>query len=56
MVCKEGEEKRDVCWGADGVEDDKAVVAVSESGESSENGSSNKEEMDTAEAERDKAQ
>jgi RecQ family ATP-dependent DNA helicase len=56
VMCEEGEEKCDVCRGADGAEDDKDVEASSKSGVSSENGSSNKEEMDTAEAERDEAQ
>jgi superfamily II DNA helicase RecQ len=62
VVCEEGEEKCDVCRGADGAEDDEEVEAASESGESnesgeiSENGSGNEEEMDTAGAERDEAQ
>jgi superfamily II DNA helicase RecQ len=53
VVCEEGEEKCDVCRGADGAEDDEEVEEASES---SQDGSSNKEQMDIAEAERDKAQ
>jgi superfamily II DNA/RNA helicase len=54
VACKEGEEKCDVCRGADGAEDEE-VEEASESGESGENGSSNEEEMATVEAERDEA-
>jgi hypothetical protein len=57
-VCEEGEEKCEVCRTADGAEDDEEVEEASESGESSESskdGSHNKEEMDTVEAERDEA-
>jgi hypothetical protein len=53
VVCEEGEEKCNVCRGADGAEV-KEVEEQSES-ESSENGSRNKEEINTAEAEQDEA-
>ena len=58
VACEEGEEKCDVCRGADdeAVEASESESGESESGESgeSENGSRN-EEMDTVEAERDEA-
>ncbi|CAN9283890.1 unnamed protein product [Alternaria alternata] len=49
VVCEEGEEKCDMCRGADGEEEDE------EESEEDEGGSSNKEDTDTAEAEREEA-
>ena len=49
VVCEEGEEKCDVCRGADGEEEDE------EESEEDEGGSSNEEDTDTVEAEREEA-
>ncbi|CAN9448941.1 unnamed protein product [Alternaria alternata] len=49
VVCEEGEEKCNVCRGADGEEEDE------EESEEDEGGSSNKEDTDTVEAEREEA-
>jgi superfamily II DNA helicase RecQ len=53
VACEEGEEKCNVCREADSAEDNKEVEEASESSQDS---SSNKEEIDIAKAERDKAQ
>ncbi|KAH6613181.1 hypothetical protein C7974DRAFT_322074 [Boeremia exigua] len=55
VVCEEGEEKCDVCRGADGEEED-AEEMVDEESEGDEGGSSNAEGTDTVEAEREEAQ
>jgi RecQ family ATP-dependent DNA helicase len=53
VVCEEGEEKCDVCRGADGEEEDEEVGE--EESEGSEGGSSNEEDADTVEAEQEEA-
>jgi hypothetical protein len=53
VACEEGEEKCNVCRGADSAEDDEEVEEASESSQDS---SSNEEEMDIVEAVRDEAQ
>jgi hypothetical protein len=53
VVCKEGEEKCNVCRGADSKEEDKEVGEEDSKG--SKGGSSNKEDADTVEAEQEEA-
>jgi hypothetical protein len=53
VVCEEGEEKCNVCRGADGEEEDKEVGE--EESEGSKGGSSNKEDADIVKAEQEEA-